>query len=162
MEKYRCENCGQTIETQTPIAADAKCPSCGEAKLHHEHTNSGQQQGYDPNMYNSAYQNGYQQGFNTAYSQYREPGVFESGPSGKSRGVAALLAIFLGTLGIHYFYLGKNTAGVVFLLCSLLTCGILGCVIEIVSFVQGIVFLTMTQAEFERKFVYSADTVPLF
>lgn len=36
--------------------------------------------------------------------------VFSPGPSGKSRGVAALLAIFLGSLGIQYFYLGKNTA----------------------------------------------------
>ena len=31
--------------------------------------------------------------------------VFTAGPSGKSRGVAALLAIFIGSLGIQYFYL---------------------------------------------------------
>lgn len=34
--------------------------------------------------------------------------VFSPGPSGKSRGVAALLAIFLGSLGIQYFYRGKK------------------------------------------------------
>ena len=50
--------------------------------------------------------------------------VFSAGPSGRSRGVAALLAIFLGSLGIQYFYLGKSTAGIISLIVSLCTCGI--------------------------------------
>ena len=33
----------------------------------------------------------------------------------KSKIVAALLAFFLGGLGIHKFYLGKNTAGIIML-----------------------------------------------
>ena len=32
--------------------------------------------------------------------------AFASSPNGKMRGVAALLAIFLGSIGIQYFYLG--------------------------------------------------------
>ncbi len=36
--------------------------------------------------------------------------------AGKSKGGAILLAIFLGGLGIHKFYLGKNGAGVLYLL----------------------------------------------
>ncbi|HZV08737.1 MAG TPA: NINE protein, partial [Novosphingobium sp.] len=33
----------------------------------------------------------------------------------KNRLVAALLALFLGMLGVHKFYLGKNTAGLIML-----------------------------------------------
>lgn len=36
--------------------------------------------------------------------------------SDKSRAVCALLAFFLGTLGIHRFYMGKTTSGVLMLL----------------------------------------------
>jgi hypothetical protein len=36
--------------------------------------------------------------------------------SGKSKGLAILLAIFLGGIGIHRFYLGHTTAGVLYLL----------------------------------------------
>ena len=84
--------------------------------------------------------------------------AFSPGPSGKSRGVAALLAIFLGSLGIQYFYLGKNTAGVIALVLSIITCGIPG----ILWLIQGIMMFTMSQADFERKFVYSTSTFPLF
>lgn len=42
---------------------------------------------------------------------------FRSGRfAGKSKGIALLLAIFLGGLGIHKFYLGQNGAGILYLL----------------------------------------------
>ena len=84
--------------------------------------------------------------------------VFTAGPSGKSRGVAALLAIFIGSLGIHYFYLGKNTAGIIAIIVSLVTCGLFG----IIWLIQGILMFTMSQADFERKYVYSTSSFPLF
>lgn len=84
--------------------------------------------------------------------------VFTAGPSGKSRGVAALLAIFIGTLGIQYFYLGKTTAGIIAIIVSLVTCGLFG----IIWLIQGILIFTMSQADFERKYVYSTSTFPLF
>lgn len=91
-----------------------------------------------------------------------EIGVFENGPSGKSRGVAALLAIFLGCLGIHYFYLGKNTAGIVFLLVTICSCGTIGTIIGLITLIQGIIMLTMTQDDFEKKYVDSLSSFPLF
>ena len=84
--------------------------------------------------------------------------VFTAGPSGRSRGVAALLAIFIGSLGIQYFYLGKNTAGIIAIIVSLVTCGLFG----IIWLIQGILMFTMSQADFERKYVYSTSSFPLF
>lgn len=54
---------------------------------------------------------------------------------GKSKLAAGLLGIFLGTFGIHNFYLGYTTKAVIQLCITLLTCG-LG---AIVTFVWGIV-----------------------
>ncbi len=66
----------------------------------------------------------------------------------KSRLVAALLAIFLGSLGIHNFYLGKNNLGLTQLLIAtiggVLTCGIATGAIQIWAFVEGIFILTKT------------------
>ena len=87
-----------------------------------------------------------------------EPGVFDNGPSGKSRGVAGLLAILIGGLGIHYFYLGKIGGGLLCILLQIVTCGIW----QIVTLIQGVLMLTMRHSEFEQKYVYSQSTMPLF
>ena len=41
----------------------------------------------------------------------------------KSKVAAALLAFFLGSFGIHNFYLGYNSKGLAQLLLTVLTCG---------------------------------------
>ncbi|MBD5175092.1 MAG: TM2 domain-containing protein [Bacteroidales bacterium] len=80
------------------------------------------------------------------------------GPEGKSRGVAALLAIFLGYLGVQYFYLGKTQAGIITIVLSLVTCGVW----ELITLIQGILMLCMTNEEFRRKYVTTTSTFPLF
>lgn len=80
------------------------------------------------------------------------------GPEGKSRGVAALLAIFLGCFGVQYFYLGKTSGGVITILLSLVTCGAW----EIVTLIQGVLMLCMTNTEFRRKYVLTQSSFPLF
>ena len=60
----------------------------------------------------------------------------------KQKMVAGLLAILLGGLGIHKFYLGDNQKGIMYLLISLLTCGIGATVITILSIIEGIRILT--------------------
>ena len=52
--------------------------------------------------------------------------------------------------------------GNVFLLVSILSCGILATVVAIVALVQGIMMMTMRSDEFERKYIYSTSTMPLF
>lgn len=66
----------------------------------------------------------------------------------KSKVTAGLLGIFLGSLGIHRFYLGYNTLGIIQavgctlgLLLSPLTCGIslvLSIIVEIWALIEGI------------------------
>jgi len=87
--------------------------------------------------------------------QYNEPYY---GDSGKNKTTAGLLALLLGTLGIQYFYLGKVGGGFITIGLSLITCGAWG----LLTFVQGILMLTMSQQEFDRKFVLNNSTFPLF
>ena len=62
--------------------------------------------------------------------------------------VAGILAILLGGFGIHKFYLGYITAGVVQLILSFL-CGIGG----IIGLIEGIIYLTKSDDEFEAVYV---------
>ncbi|MDE6049058.1 MAG: TM2 domain-containing protein [Paramuribaculum sp.] len=91
------------------------------------------------------------------YNAWAANDAFAEGPNGKSRGIAALLAILLGGLGIHYFYLGKTTGGIVFLLISLFTCGT---VASILGLIQGIMMLCMNNEEFERRYITTTSSIP--
>ncbi len=62
--------------------------------------------------------------------------------------VAGILAILLGAFGIHKFYLGYITAGIIQIVLSAL-CGIGG----IIGLIEGIIYLTKTDDEFESVYV---------
>lgn len=81
-----------------------------------------------------------------------------SGPEGKSRGVAALLAILLGSFGVQYFYLNKIGAGLLTILLSSVTCGIW----SVVMLIQGILMFCMSNEEFQRKYVENPSFMPMF
>jgi TM2 domain-containing membrane protein YozV len=55
----------------------------------------------------------------------------------KSKLVAGLLGIFLGCIGVHRFYLGYTTIGVLQIVATLLTCGIA----SLWGFIEGILIL---------------------
>lgn len=62
----------------------------------------------------------------------------------KSRVVAGLLGIFLGGLGIHNFYLGYSSKGIIQLFCSFLglfTFGITSSIAGIWGLIEGIMIL---------------------
>jgi len=63
----------------------------------------------------------------------------------KSKVAAALLAFFLGTFGIHNFYLGRTALGVTQLLLAtiggLVTCGVTTVGVAVWAFVEFIVIL---------------------
>ena len=82
----QCPKCHSTNVIQTD-ANRYECPYCG-------------------NVFTASQAGSYNQGNNN--STYV--------PGEKKRITAALLALFLGGLGIHFFYLNKPVAGLVFLL----------------------------------------------
>ena len=59
-------------------------------------------------------------------------------PNAKSKLVAGLLGIFIGSLGIHRFYLGYIGMGVAQIIVTIVTCGI-G---SLWGFIEGILILT--------------------
>ena len=75
------------------------------------------------------------------------PGVL--GPltaSGRNRIAAALFAIILGGLGLHKFYLGRVWQGILYLaFCWTF-------IPAIVGFIEGIIYLTMSDRDFEAKY----------
>ncbi|WP_285728056.1 TM2 domain-containing protein [Psychromicrobium xiongbiense] len=71
---------------------------------------------------------------------YTQPGYaqpYAAGYEQKSKIVAGLLGIFLGSLGIHRFYLGYTKIGVIQLILSIVTFGIAG----LWGFIEGILIL---------------------
>lgn len=82
----------------------------------------------------------------------------EGGFAHKDHVAAALLAIFLGALGIHKFYLGYNRAAFIMLgvsvVGSLVTLGIAGGVMAVIAIVEGVMYLVKSQSEFEEIYVF--------
>lgn len=60
----------------------------------------------------------------------------------KSKMAAGLLGIFLGSLGVHNFYLGYTGKAIAQLLISLLSCGTLSWASAIWGLIEGILILT--------------------
>lgn len=76
----------------------------------------------------------------------------------KDHVAAGLLAIFLGGFGIHKFYLGYNTQGFIMLaitvLAGVLTIGLASAVMWLIAIIEGIIYLSKNQGDFERIYVY--------
>lgn len=70
---------------------------------------------------------------------------------------AGLLAVFLGMFGIHKFYLGCNNAGFIMLAVSIIggicTFGLASAVIWVIAIVEGLIYFTKSQTEFDRIYV---------
>lgn len=64
----------------------------------------------------------------------------------KDKIIAALLALFFGIFGVHHFYLGNKTKGILYLVfCWTIIPGI-------IAFVEGILFLVEDQKTFDEKY----------
>jgi TM2 domain-containing membrane protein YozV len=73
-------------------------------------------------------------------------GVRQLMRSAKSKMTAGLLALFLGGLGIHKFYLGKGGLGILYLV----FCWTL--IPALISFFEGIFLLMMSDEKFSEKY----------
>ena len=64
----------------------------------------------------------------------------------RSRGIAIVLALFLGDFGIHKFYLGQTKMGVLYLL----FCWTI--IPAVVGIIEGIGYIFTSDEEFQRKY----------
>jgi TM2 domain-containing membrane protein YozV len=70
-------------------------------------------------------------------------------PQDNKKIAAGLLAILLGPLGIHKFLLGYTNEGIIWLVISLFTCGV---VTSILGLIEGIIYLTKSDQEFYETY----------
>lgn len=78
----------------------------------------------------------------------------------KNKIVAGLLALFLGNLGIHKFYLNETTPGVVYLVCTILGWLMAWCfiglipviIIGILALIDAIKLLIMDDKVFDMRY----------
>lgn len=103
-----CNNCG------TPVAAPT--PSVDPAQGMNPNMNQGMNQGMP--QYNQGYNQGMPQ-YNQGYNQQQY-----NGQASKSKVTAGILGLLLGAWGIHNFYLGKTSRGVIQIFVTIFTCGI--------------------------------------
>lgn len=144
--QYECQYCGAKFtsapESVPQQPAVTNCPFCGgeilmgSSKCRHcgEWLTRPAQPAPQPVYVQPAYP-----------QQYRSP---------KSKVTAALLAFFVGCLGIHEFYLGKSGAGVAFLLVTLLLGWLVFplIIVMIINFIQMISYLCMSDEQFAAKY----------
>ena len=99
----------------------------------------------------------------TPVSGYQPMQAVNQNPSGaitdwKAQGadkkvLAGVLGIVVGAFGIHKFVLGYTTEGIIMLLTTVLTCGILAIVPSVIGIVEGIIYLTKSDEEFVRTYL---------
>lgn len=65
----------------------------------------------------------------------------------KDKMTAGLLAIFLGGFGVHKFYLGKTGLGILYIVFCCTG------VPQIIGLIEGILYLSATEEEFQAKYV---------
>jgi TM2 domain-containing membrane protein YozV len=91
------------------------------------------------------------------YAQQPSSRTAGIGSAHKDKWVASILAFFLGALGIHKFYLGYKTEGIIMLVVSLVggVCllGLGTFVMMIIAYVEAVRYLILTQEDFEQVYV---------
>lgn len=154
-----CPNCGNAI----PEGATT-CPAC-QAPVQQAQGSDPQTQAPQPGSaqvppYQPDYaqtppsgQPGYTQAPPTDQPAYTQaPPVYAS----KNKIAAGLLAIFLGSLGIHKFYLGFTTPGIIYLLITIIggavTFGVASGVMGILALIEGILYLTKSDQDFYQLY----------
>lgn len=165
-----CTNCGNPVEENayacmkcgaSPVGHNKFCRRCG-AQLNPEQIvcikcgtgvniaqNQQQRGGYSAP--NAALGPQGPQGYGGP--GYGGPGYGRSGAKEpKNKLTAGLLAILLGGIGVHKFYMGSWGWGIVFIAIVLLTGGFGGIATGTCALVEGIIYLTMSQDRFNEKY----------
>lgn len=121
----KCKHCGETLDVALRAAEEAKRAATAQ-----------------PNVYMNA---GGGSSSSSAATAATPSGVTVA-THPKNRMVAALLAIFVGTFGIHKFYLNRGGWGVLYLIFFWTW------IPALVGFIEGIIYLINSDEEFARKY----------
>ena len=81
------------------------------------------------------------------------PPAWSAEPQDVPRVACGVLAILLGSLGIHKFVLGRTGAGLAVLLPTVLSLGILTMFTAPLGIVEGIIYLARSDSDFQRIYV---------
>lgn len=78
--------------------------------------------------------------------------------AGSKKMTTAILALILGVIGfgwigIHKFMLGQSKVGLIYLLGSVLTCGLGAIVFNVFSIIDGIIYLTKSDEDFYQTYI---------
>jgi len=82
--------------------------------------------------------------------------AFASQAGEPNRLVAGLIALFIGTIGIHKFYMGYNRAGLIMLLVSVFGAILLfipTVIMGLIAFIEAITYLMATDEEWHQRYV---------
>lgn len=143
-DQKHCFSCGQLVHVTTTA-----CPKCGASQ-------NAAVSAIQPvitqtdSMANKAFCRGCGQAIHAAAPTCPKCGApqktLTATHSSKSKTTAALLAFFLGAIGAHRFYLGHIGWGVIYLIFFWTA------IPAIAALIEGIVYLSMSEEEFARKY----------
>ena len=140
-----CKQCGKPIDDGQELCEDCKAnlnQGANNAQPNNNFQNNTQGNvNYNNQNFNN--QNFNNQNYNNQnYNNQNYNQNFNGGAQQKSKLAAGLLGIFLGSFGVHNFYLGYIGKAVAQLLITLLTCGFGAFVSSIWGLIEGILILT--------------------
>jgi TM2 domain-containing membrane protein YozV len=143
-ENAQAQNNGQTQNNNGQPQYNGQAQCNGQPQY-----NNGQAQYNGQPQYNGQAQYNGQPQYNNGQAQYNGQPQYNGGyvqqlPV-KSKMAAGILAILLGDIGVHKFYLGNIGMGILYL-CFCWT-GIPG----VIGLIEGIIYLTSSKEDFERK-----------
>jgi TM2 domain-containing membrane protein YozV len=81
------------------------------------------------------------------------PPLTTAHPRAGNKIAAGVCGILLGSLGVHKFILGYTGAGLIMLLVTLLTCFIASPIMHLIGLIEGIIYLTKSDADFVKTYV---------
>lgn len=74
-------------------------------------------------------------------------------PRASNKIAVGVCAVLLGPLGVHKFMMGYTGAGIILLLLTVLSCGILWPILHLFGIIEGIIYLTKSDDDYVRTYV---------